>query len=380
VSAPLDDERGRRDAEPLPSIQVVLDALPIPVFYKDAAGIYRGCNRAFAAYVGRDRGEIVGQPVEGVAPPELARIYRTADEALLAGGGTQVYEGRVRYGDGTEHEVLFNKVAFRDAEGRVAGIIGSLLDLTERRRAEEALLLGEHRAHIRDRLAALGTLAAGVGHQINNPLASLVSNLNFVQTALGDAVDREVSEALGDAMEAAARVTRVVRDLKGFSRSEDALADATAVDLAEVLGAVIRLARAEIERGARLVLDVGELPPVRGSGPRLGQVFLNLLVNAAQSMPPRPREENEVRLTARSVGNRVRVEIRDNGAGLSPDRQARIFDPFVTLDQDGGGAGLSLAICHRIVTGVGGEIEVQGEEGAGTLFRVLLPVAGPPAR
>jgi PAS domain S-box-containing protein len=359
-----------------PQLQVLLDAIPIPVFWKDAAGVYRGCNRAFEQYLGRGRDEIVGRTVEGVAPPELARTYRVADAALLATGGTQVYEGRVRYADGTLRDVRFNKVAFRDARGRVAGLIGSILDLTERRRAEEALRLGEHRAEIRDRLAALGTLAAGVGHEINNPLASLVSNLNFVQEALGHGVDRDVAEALADAMGAASRVSRVVRDLQGFARFEDTLA---AVDLGQVLRSVVGLAGAEIERDVRLVVEVGELPPVRGSGPRLGQVFLSLLAYAAQSMPARRREENEVRVSARSEGARVIVEVRDNGVGIPPELQARIFDPFATMDEGGVGAGLGLAICHRIVTGLGGEIEVRSEEGKGTVFRVALCVAERPA-
>ena len=356
----------------LPQLQAILDAVPVPVFCKDADGVYRGCNKAFAAYLGRDRREIVGQGVEGVAPPELARVYRAADDALLAAGGTQVYEGRARYADGTLHDVLFHKVAFLDDQGRVAGLVGTILDLTERKRAEEALLLSEHRLQLKDRLAALGTLAAGVGHEINNPLAALIGNLSYVQARVSQDVDPDVAQALGDAMEGAARVSRVVRDLKGFSYLDDTL---EAVDATAVLLSTVGVARSELERRTRLVLDVGALPPVLGSGPRLGQVFLNLLVNAAQSMPARPRDENEVRVTARLEGGRVCVEVRDNGVGLPPHVRARVFDPFFAAKESAVG-GLGLAICHRIVTGLGGEIDVLSREGAGSVFRVLLRVAG----
>jgi signal transduction histidine kinase len=151
------------------------------------------------------------------------------------------------------------------------------------------------------------------------------------------------------------------------------------VDLAEVLRSTITLARNEVERRARLVLELGPLPPVLGNGPRLGQVFLTLLATAAESMPVRPRDQNEVRVRARSEGFLVSVEVSDNGVGISPAVQAHVFDPYyISLEQaagPGAGPGLGLAICHRVVTGLGGEIEVQSEEGAGTVFRVLLRVA-----
>jgi len=360
-----------RPAAELALLQDILDAIPVPVFQKDASGVYRACNKAFAEYLGRTRDEILGKGVEAVAPPALASVYRAADRALVAAGGTQVYEARVRYADGTLHDVLFNKAALRDGQGRIAGLVGSMLDLTERKRAEEALLLNEHRLELRGRLAAVDTLAAGVGHEINNPLAALVSSLNFIRSRLDQAADREVAEALGDAMDAAARVSRVVRDLRGFSRLEDELAP---VDLAEVLRSTVSLARSEIERRARLILEVGALPLVLGNGPRLGQVFLSLLVHAAQSMPARLRDENEVRVTARSEEDRVCVEVRDNGVGIPPSVQARIFDPFFATTEQGTGSGLGLAICYRVVTGLGGEVEVQSQEGSGSVFRVLLPV------
>jgi diguanylate cyclase (GGDEF)-like protein/PAS domain S-box-containing protein len=124
---------------------VILDAIPAPVFYKDATGIYRGCNKAFEAYLGKTRDEIVGMDVYGLSPRELADVYKAADDALFASRGSQIYEARVRYGDGTYHDVIFHKATFDDTNGRLAGLIGTILDITTRKQAEKALRESEER-------------------------------------------------------------------------------------------------------------------------------------------------------------------------------------------------------------------------------------------
>ena len=125
--------------------RVLLDAIPAPVFYKDAAGIYRGCNKAFEAYLGKSRDEIIGKDVYGLSPRELADVFKAADDALFASRGTQIYEARVRYADGTYHDVMFHKATFDDASGQLAGMIGTILDITTRKQAEKALAESEAR-------------------------------------------------------------------------------------------------------------------------------------------------------------------------------------------------------------------------------------------
>ncbi len=173
-------------------------------------------------------------------------------------------------------------------------------------------------------------------------------------------------------LEAAERVRQIVRDLRIFSRSdgEDALQP---VDLHRVIESTLRMASNEVRHRARLVKALGDIPPVQGSESRLGQVLLNLVVNAAQAIPVGQAADNEIRIsTALEGADRVVVEIADTGVGIPADKLDKVFDPFFTTKPAGVGTGLGLAICHRIITELGGEITVSSIVGKGTTFRVIL--------
>jgi two-component system, NtrC family, sensor kinase len=233
-----------------------------------------------------------------------------------------------------------------------------------------------------DRLASVGRLAAGVGHEINNPLAYVISNLNYVHKELtrsqGTPTEeerQEVMTAIADAREGAERVRVIVQDLKTLSRPDDTASGLA--DLTTVVRSSMKIASHEIRRRARLVDALGELPPVQGNPARLGQVFLNLLINAAHAIPEGRAEENEIRVSAREEEGRVTVEIRDTGCGIPQENLERIFDPFFTTKPVGEGTGLGLALCHSIITALGGGITVESELNRGTTFRVSLPTAKP---
>ncbi|MFP2929245.1 sensor histidine kinase [Pyxidicoccus sp. 3LG] len=245
----------------------------------------------------------------------------------------------------------------------------------EQLRATQAQLL------FADRLIALGRIAAGVGHEINNPLAFILSNLEYIhqelqqKEQLSEQDRQEVLEALAETRDGAERIRLIVRDLQTLSRAEDVGTGPS--DLAAVLRTAAKMAMHELRHRARLVVECEGLPPVQGNGARLGQVFLNLLLNAAQSIAPGQVEENEVRVVARlALPGRVEVEVRDTGCGISPEHRERIFDPFFTTKSSGVGTGLGLAVCHGIVTALGGTLTVDSEPGQGSTFRVTLPVAG----
>src|SRR6266511_3312883 len=226
-----------------------------------------------------------------------------------------------------------------------------------------------------DRMASVGTLAAGVAHEINNPLAFILANLEFALTELRvAAADPEVLRALGEARDGGLRVREIVRDLKAFSRA-DAEAHET-LDLRRVLQSALGLAQNEIRHRARLEVEVGDIPHVTGSEHRLGQVFLNLLINAAQAVPDGRAAENLVRaVTATAPDGRALVEISDSGSGIAADVLPHIFDPFFMTKPVGVGTGLGLSICHGIVSGLGGEILVESAPRKGSSFRVFLPPA-----
>ncbi|AKF84288.1 histidine kinase [Myxococcus fulvus 124B02] len=239
------------------------------------------------------------------------------------------------------------------------------------------------------RMAAVGQLAAGVGHEINNPLAYIVSNLEHAseesdmlarelgETRAAGTRLREVGQALREALHGADRVRRIVRDLKTFSRPDDEKQGP--VELGAVLDSAVKIAMGELRPRAKLVRDYGDVTWVEGNEARLAQVFLNLLINAAQALPEGRAEQNEVRLVTRGGADGwVVAEVRDTGSGISPESLGRIFDPFYTTKPVGVGTGLGLSLCHAYVTAMGGTISVESELGKGSVFRVSLRRARAP--
>ncbi len=262
----------------------------------------------------------------------------------------------------------------RDASERARSEAASRAEAdSDGKRLEARLLLA-------DRMASVGTLAAGVAHEINNPLAFILSNLEFALAELRRAGgDGEVVRALQDARDGGARVREIVRDLKTFAHAGEEVRET--LDVRRVLQSAIGLASNEIRRRARLAVDPGEVPPVVAGEHRLGQVLVSLLINAAQAIPEGRAPENLVRAaTATAPDGRAVIEISDTGAGIAPEVLPRIFDPFFTTKPVGVGTGLGLSICHGIVRQLGGEISVKSEPGKGATFRILLPAAAEPGR
>jgi signal transduction histidine kinase len=281
----------------------------------------------------------------------------------------------------------------------VKGRLARLLPAVERELRDVALRAEgskmQEQLLISDRMASVGTLAAGVAHEINNPLAALMANLAFVsedvaklehdlraESSVPGAQQPEwivtrlgkLDEPLRDAHESADRVRDIVRDLKIFSRSDEERTGP--VDVRRVLDSSLRMAWNEIRHRALLVKEYGDVPEVEGNEGRLGQVFLNLIVNAAQATPEGRADKNEIRIVTRQdEQGRVVVEVRDTGEGIPDAVLSRIFDPFFTTKPIGVGTGLGLAICHRIVSTMGGQLTVESEVGKGTVFRTTLPAA-----
>ena len=255
-------------------------------------------------------------------------------------------------------------------------------DITERKRLEAHVLIA-------DRMASIGMLAAGVAHEINNPLAFVIANLEFVSSRVGrwakehpEQTDplTDTSSALSDALQGAERVRLIVRDLKEFSSPNDS--QRGPVNVIHMLDAAANMAAHEIRYRARLVKDYGTEPlTVDGNEARLFQVILNLLVNAAHAIPEGDTEANVIRLSAcQDPDGRVRIEVTDSGKGMTREVQARLFTPFFTTKPKGFGTGLGLSISQKIVASHGGDIEAESAPGKGSTFRVLLPSLAPSRR
>lgn len=257
-------------------------------------------------------------------------------------------------------------------------------DVSERKRIEAQLIRA-------DRLASMGMLAAGVGHEINNPLAYVIENVEFarqrimeLEAHLDVGVNRvdadltELNEALAGAAEGAERIRIVVRDLRNMCRADDA--PRGLIDVRDVLDSATTMLRNQLRFRGRVDRELGPVPLIDASSARLGQVFMNLIQNAAHALPEGGAEQNWIRLVTRTdAAGRAVVEVHDSGAGMTPEVQARIFEPFFTTKPAGVGTGLGLSISHSIVTGLGGEIKVASEPGRGSTITVTLPPARSPA-
>lgn len=261
--------------------------------------------------------------------------------------------------------------------------LGTRLLIAERaiadgsRRASEQQEM-ESRLAFADRMASVGTLTAGVAHELNNPLMYVLSNLRLMREELDTPGDSEplvlARQQLDEAIHGATRMQNIVRDLKTFSRVDDE--QEGNVNVQNVLESSINICWNEIRHLANLDRDFAETPAVDANESRLGQVFLNLLINAAQAMPERDVSENQITVrTHTDEGGCAVIEVSDNGAGIEPDRINRVFEPFFTTKGISEGTGLGLSICRDIVHEAGGTIEAKSELGRGSTFVVRLPAS-----
>jgi PAS domain S-box-containing protein len=327
-------------------------------------------NPAAAALLGYEKPvELRGRRMEEVVVPE--------DAGLLMGELVGDTPREVRWLTASGRQVLGEVVTFPLVFEQQRVRVSIARDITERKQLQEKL-------NTADRMASLGTLAAGMAHEINNPLSFMLSNVRFASEELralsegwGQAEQerlREVLEALEETLSGGDRVSDIVKNLKTFSRTDEGRLGE--VNVHAVLDLCAKIAHGQLKHRARLVKDYGDLPPLYASESRLAQLFLNLIINAAQAIPEGGDARlHEVRLTTRREAEGwVVVEVKDSGVGISQEHLHRLFDPFFTTKAVGEGTGLGLSICHGIVSSLGGRIAVESAPGRGSAFRVFLPI------
>jgi nitrogen-specific signal transduction histidine kinase/CheY-like chemotaxis protein len=263
---------------------------------------------------------------------------------------------------------------------QLLGAVMVFRDVTEQKKLQEQLELS-------DRLAALGTMAAGVAHEINNPLAVVLANAGFLAEDLGELGHpgeatrlESVSASIVDLRSAANRIERIVSDLRTFSQPALKTDPTKPTDLRRCIEWAVRTTAHEFRHRATVKTDIVGAPCARADEMRLGQVLINLLINAAHAISPGNADQNQVTVTARvDPSGRAAIEVRDTGEGIPSVVLRRIFEPFFTTKPGGQGTGLGLSICQGIIVAMGGEINVDSEPGKGTVFRIFLPMASPRA-
>ncbi len=381
------EEEVRRAARTFRSL---IERLPVPIAIFQARRVVFA-NPALAELIGHPLEDVIGRnPVEIIPVEDRPEVAARLAAALESESPIPAREARVVRQDGTTRLVESTMLALEFDGVRALCIVA--VDITERRAIHARLLQT-------DRMASIGTLAAGIAHEINNPLAYVTANIRFSAETLADVTRKvrrlerqslpddaepadlplaahlgEVLETLDEAREGADRIRDVVQDVRTFSRPDEG--ETSQVDVREVLESSINMARNEIRHRARLVKDYGEVPGVDANESKLGQVFLNLLLNAAQALPVGEARDHEIRIrTYTDPLGRAVVEIHDTGPGVPHDLRERVFEPFFTTKPSGVGTGLGLAICRNIVSAVDGEIGLECPERGGSIFRVLLPPA-----
>jgi PAS domain S-box-containing protein len=337
-------------------------------------------NRRMAEMLGLDPAVAAGIPLEDLVDQESRpTLDRNLRKLAEPGVPVERFDCRLRRADGT---LLWTSIAMSRSEGggtRPGDFLAMVTDVSTQRKLQEQIMVS-------DRMASVGTLAASVAHEINNPLAAMMGNLQLaVEDAQvgedGPAPDpsrwKALREELDDAVECADRIRAIARDLRVFAHTQQSKIGP--VDLQAVMESALRMARNEVHHRATVTRDWQPVRPVLGDEARLGQVFLNLIVNAAQAIDAGHADENRITIRTRDLGQgRVAAEVVDTGCGMSPETLGRSEEPFFTTKAPGVGTGLGLPICRKIVSEAGGRMEIESTPGKGTLVRVILPAATAP--
>lgn len=340
---------------------------------------------------------LMGARADSACDKPIADVVRLVDKrgsdceipiliALREGRAVELDEGSlVNVSTGTRCTIHHSAAPVVDDEdgNQTLGAVMVFRDVTEQKNLQRQMEFTE-------RLASLGTIAAGVAHEVNNPLAVVVANSAFLSDELDDflakarasdslppGIDERshgMTEALSDLQSAAHRIGRIVSDLGESVRPMPL--SVTHVDLVKCVNWALRTTAHEFRYRARVVTEFGVVPLVQADEARLGQVIINLLMNALHALPGGAQDQNEVSVETRTdTEGRAILEVRDTGVGIPEDLLGKIFEPFFTTKAVGVGTGLGLSICHGIVKSLGGEISVESKVGVGTRVQIVLPAA-----
>jgi PAS domain S-box-containing protein len=319
---------------------------------------------------------IMGQSVHDALPmldettlSTLRRVYTTGQRFVGRNFRMQADWNAVGVASEKSFHLIFEPI--KSADNQVEAIWCLAFDVSE-------TVALEHKLRAAERMSSLGEMAASIGHEINNPLAYSLLNLDLLSDKLGvefgarEQIPVQLSEHLRKSVDGLDRVRDIVKGLKSFSRQDESSVEP--LDVCEPLRAAIEFTSNELRHRAGVTVDFKDVPRVVANAGRLTQVFTNLLVNAAQALDAGKANENTIHVSvSKGEYDEVYVDIRDSGCGIPPDRLARVFEPFFTLKPVGVGTGLGLSICHGIISSFGGRIEIESEVGRGTRVRVALP-------
>lgn len=376
---PLLSGSRRRASDQTRLLESLIDAIPAPVFYKDENGVYTGCNKSFEQYLGLSKEDIVGQTVYGVSPGELAKVYHEADLELMRQGGRQVYEASVSHADGSVHDVVFHKAVFHKSSGDVGGIIGVMLDITDRNLVQRALAQAKDEAEKASQ--AKSEFLAAMSHELRTPLNAILGFGQMLQydpkTPLTPTQEEQTNNILG----AGRHLLELIDQILDLARIEADRVNVSieTVDVRQTIAeCVAQMAPLATRRDIVINNRVGEGPAakLRTDHLRFKQVLFNILSNAVKYNV----NGGSISVSTAQLSNGfLRISIADTGIGIKSEYAADMFQMFHRAETGGKisreGAGIGLAVCRLLVERLAGRIGFVSQPGEGSTFWFELPLA-----
>ena len=350
-------------------LEAVLDIAGAAIFVTELDGTIALANRACATLFGLQPEQMLGRRAADLLGPDEARQMEVHGREALRAGHALQFDEFIEI-DGDSRHFLSTKVPIFDADERPTGLCSVATDITDRARAQtekEALTAALDRSQ---RMDSLGQLAGGVAHDFNNLLAVILNYADFVAESIGD--DHAAADDVAEISRATERAAALTRQLLVFSRHDHLKLEA--VDVNKVALDTQRLLDRTLGEDVTLEVLRSDLPVhALADAGQLEQVFMNLVLNARDAMPRGGR----VTVAIARFGGHIRVTVADDGDGMSPETAERAFEPFFTTKEKGRGTGLGLATVYGIVTGAGGQIEIESRLEEGTTITMHLPIADP---
>jgi PAS domain S-box-containing protein len=369
----------------------ILDVIPDAAVITDKEGTIVFVNVQTEHLFGYQKNELLGKKVEILIPepyrnrhPEHRTNYFKSPRNRAMGSGMKLY-GEKKSGDIFSVEISLNPIKTKNDLFAIA----TIRDITERILFEQKLeeknqelenansakaTFFKKTQYLDDKLKILGTLSASIVHEINNPIAWIQENLEWIKKESKTLTSIQLEELISETIHGIKRIREIIRNLKEFGRIDDN--EIKIIDLHRVLNSVITIASSEIKLHAALETQFAQnLPLIKGNSSQLHQVFLNILMNAVQSIPEGDAKNNHILIKSLEDNNQVRVDIIDTGSGMSSEVLSHIFDPFFTTKSAETGTGLGLPISLEIIKNLGGNIKVQSTQGKGSIFSIYLPKA-----
>ncbi len=362
-------------------LQDLINTIPNPIFYKDASGHYLGCNEAFEKYLGKTKSEIVGNTVYDVAPIDLADKNGQIDDDLFQEEGIQVYESQFLHSDGSRRNVIINKATLNNADGSLGGLVGVIIDITDRKRIEVDLKKSKKDADTANK--AKSDFLSNMSHELRTPLNVSTGFSEMLKDGIVGDMPEQQREFIQDIYDSSYHLLALINDILDLSKIESGNMEMkiTEVNLKKLIEKSHLFIKNKLLSGdLELTMEIGENVGVISADKRLlKQVLINLLSNAAKFTP----KGGQITVGAENIkdnsgnDNRIEIFVEDTGIGIKKEDLVKVFEPFKQIEsvltKKYQGTGLGLSICKDIIEMHGGRLWVESEWEKGSKFIINLP-------